>query len=94
MFKSIIKKIKDSLDIKESFLICEEIKFHKIVNEVTNSFTVIRVQKVGRMVINEQLIFSDLKTIGDAEKYLEVYKKALLKERSSGLNVIKEIQNV
>ena len=46
------------------------------------------------MVINEQLIFSDLKTIGDAEKYLEVYKKALFKERSSGLNVIKEIQNV
>ena len=90
MIKLLMKLIKDSFQKKESFFICEETRYHPIVDEVSNSFMVIYVLKIKNIKISEQILFSDLKTIEDAEKYLKVYKQSLKKKKSAGIVLIKE----
>lgn len=90
MLKSLLMIIKGSFQTKESFFICEETKFHPIVNEVTNSFMIIHSVTVKGIKISEDIVFSDIKTIEDAERYLKSYKDALKKKKSAGIVLIKE----
>ncbi len=91
MFEQLKKKIKDFFEIKESFLICEETEYHPIVNEVTNSFMVVKVMRLGDIAVSEQVIFSDLPTYKDAEKFAKAFVSARDMKRGTGVKVISKL---
>jgi len=83
MFTTIVQRITDSFQKKEFFFVYEDIKFHEVINETTNSFSVIkRTHNIfGKMDI---ILFTNIPTIGQAESFITLYKIAIDKKRNSG----------
>lgn len=92
MINTIKKNLKDFFKFKESFLICEDTKYHKIVNETTSTFSVIRRLYIGKKVWSEQVIYSELPTFQDARKYTEEYIINKKKEKKQGIVILEELK--